>query len=103
MIGLVEQVLVKIVLDNSNEETLQKIYKLSGIEETRQFKTNKYYDEAEFRKFLENTLSVMQLETDVAFKIYAEEFFQHTKRIYPAWYNMVDNAHDFLLLQEEQD
>ena len=99
MIGLVEQVLTKIILDNSNEETLHTIYEKAGIEKTRVFQTNQYYDEAEFRKFLTVTLEVLNLDVDKALTIFADEFFKYTKSLYPTWYGMASSAHDFLLLQ----
>lgn len=99
MVGLIQKILVDMIKDITNEETLNEIKKLANIPLDREFQINVVYSDEEWQKLFKATLSVLKITDEQADEVYAKYFLKDSLERFPTWFQMSKNSYEFLLIQ----
>lgn len=99
MIGLIPKVLIDLILNQSNPQTLQNILMDSGLPADQVFAINRSYPDEDWRRLFSNTLSTLNINEQQACELYADAFFNTAIELFPNWFKMASNSYDFLQMQ----
>ena len=99
MIGVIIKVLINMVEDLTDKQTLDRIYEKAGIESGKEYSINQPYADEEWQRLFNATLEVMSLTEDEAYTAYADAFVIYAEKLFPMWFTIAKSSKDFLLLQ----
>jgi hypothetical protein len=99
MIGLIPKVLVDLIKQQVGDDKLNEIFSLADIEKNQPYLINKQYTDQEWQSLFKATLTVLEINEDTAYQLYAKSFINYAIRMFPTWFEMCDTSIDFLKLQ----
>ena len=98
---MIQKVLVNLLLRVGGQETLNEVLRKAGVPEDRNFRIDTAYSDEEWNRLLAATLEVLKVDDVTALKLYAEEFYNYAKNVFPVWFEMSKNSYQFLYRQPQ--
>lgn len=99
MIGLIQQVLVKLIEDRFGLEAVQTVFKEAGVPPDQQYRIDVNYSDEECVRLIKATCAVAKLSESEVFEVYADYFLRYSRAIFPKFYEISSNSKEFLKRQ----
>ena len=99
MVGLVQKLLLDLVDSSAGAEAVCEVRRRADVPQDKEFHINEVYDNAEWRRLFAATCDVLNLTQAQAEEAYADFFYKDTQARWPMWFEMANNAREFLLRQ----
>ncbi len=101
MVGIIQKVLMNLLMRVGGEDTVAAVLKKAGVPEDHNFRIDTVYSDDEWNRLLVATMEVLKVDDATALKLYAEEFFNYAKSVFPVWFKMSKNSYQFLMRQPQ--
>lgn len=99
MVGLIQKILVDMIRNLANEESLNEIKTLANVPLDKEFQINAVYSDEEWQNLFKATLKVLNVTHEQANEVYAKYFLKDALERFPTWFQMSKNSYEFLLIQ----
>lgn len=99
MVGLMPNVLTRLILATAGKDQLAEIRRRAGIPVERKYDLNKVYPDEEWQRFYDATRCVLDLSHHQAEEACAEFFCRDALERWSVWFTMSRNSREMLVRQ----
>jgi hypothetical protein len=96
MIGLIQKILLDMVRELGGTEALQEVKQRTGLAADFEYRIDTDYDNDEARRLLDNACAVLGVDSDTAFKHYAQHFLRDATERFPTFFSISGSARELL-------
>jgi hypothetical protein len=99
MIGLIHVILFDLLHELGGDAAAKEVRARAQVPETRTFRINQVYDDAEWRRIYDATLETLGLDEEALNQVYSEAFVGDAMRRWPTWFARSPSARSLIELQ----
>lgn len=101
MVGLIQKMLLDLVEAAAGPQAVKDVKRAADVDESRVFRLDEVYEDAEWRRLLAATHQVLKLSPEEAEAAFADHFFKDALNRWPMWFKMAKTGREFLERQPE--
>lgn len=99
MVGLIQEILLKLIRTLGGQETLEAVLVEAGLPKDKSFRIDTAYSDEEWQRLLTATLKVLKITPEQAYVAYADAFYKESLERFPEFFKMSKNSYEFLCRQ----
>lgn len=101
MVGLIHKMLLDLVEAAAGADAVPEVKRKAGIDESKVFKLDEVYEDAEWQRLLAATCKTLNLSPEDAEAAFADHFFEDALGRWPMWFKMAKTGREFLERQPD--
>lgn len=100
MVGLIPNILVKLIRETAGDDALAEINRRAEVPNDRIYELNSVYPDIEWQRLFQAACDVLGVSGRQADALYADRFCRDVLERWPVWFQMSRNSREFLIRQQ---